>query len=1273
MSSTVLFPFLTDEAKRARLISLREAVTPILANNLQTEFTDHSCDHSDAVASLVSQLIGPLQSGPHSLNQRELFVLYAASYLHDIGMQYENAGHTRTIQAAGLGGDWASLSREVRAAHLRQLHPALAAEMVVLSVRSSSPPTGLTLTDEDDPQLIALLCESHGLDVESMQYQALSANPSTRLDLLAGLLRMADILEESSRRAKRRKADTLLLPLESQAHWWRHYYTREVLFNAELKSITLIFDFPPARRSEYSDIVPSLNVPNIQDELRRHAQPFARYGVPWVIKPLVDDNPYGVAEDMPVEVILTMTGWLKNAAEWEAEARRKAVNLIYERVQPTLKRLIDEVEHLPPETSPLARAEKLVAVADHLRQLEAHRSEAAYVEQAYRLSEQAGDPALQLRLGLRLLPLRDRYGDELREQNLLTECERIAGAADATPEQRMEIAVLKARAYGDLCVHPSRLPEYRRIVTEAVSLAAALAESQAPSTLSIELAEVEWLLGESEAAMTTLTSSLSPVGTVQDAGAEPHPFVRAEVVRAHIAAGRGGIDEALASLRQSLDACVIGPEGVRSRVYLLNARAHLCYLADRAGDALQALTAALGEPDLHNLPRIRQVLDQNHLLCRLASSAPDRFQLRNELYDAGRLTSDVERDSTLLRALNDQKKGRHREALPAFWRELCQAYRSGGWERYWEAEEYYAAQCFHLGWLELTARHAIRGHSSGLVENTAKTLLIRRASETIRGVLSWLMENRLTRHYVIMCSFLVAVADAVPDEILSNLVTFLLSEGASSVAFSSEAPTVQPTWQALHALAPALNQTQAQQLLGAVKRLDLKSTNAFHLEKIIEVLDQLIPVLSEEALDQTADLLMPRAHGFPQDGDHQIYYANVLNALAHIWSRLGVSRGKNLADTLFPPGGPAGDVLKLTVLPLFNKFDDSDANRTTINGFAQNTAEMLRLQVQRFAPDDPADPQAVPWSLGTIAYQDQSGRRVMSMDGGLKDLWAAIACLEWLEPQTVETLLQSCLDAAADEENVISNRTSILQAVEHMGKRLSKEQREATRTVVLLLARGELIGEVNRNLHSNANNPLNPFKINLGDPGDLQGAALYCLAQIERDAPHPNFDWIWLLLEELIISPSAATRRHATTAAWSLPAINTQLFTALLCGLRDTDPHVASSSYWALASKENISLNDFSAGLLLASLERAAQNDHATIRAGASALVKRLAGWLPDTPTLQKRRAAIQRLFDCDICRSVRQAAYRQADALEQEPLGNKDATSADCFEVHGGSSEMAA
>ena len=59
------------ETKKARLISLREAVTPILANNILPELTDHTVIHSNNLTQLVKELASPILKGK-KLNDESL-------------------------------------------------------------------------------------------------------------------------------------------------------------------------------------------------------------------------------------------------------------------------------------------------------------------------------------------------------------------------------------------------------------------------------------------------------------------------------------------------------------------------------------------------------------------------------------------------------------------------------------------------------------------------------------------------------------------------------------------------------------------------------------------------------------------------------------------------------------------------------------------------------------------------------------------------------------------------------------------------------------------------------------------------------------------------------------------------------------------------------------------------------------------------------------------------------------------------------------------------
>ena len=80
-----MYKYLTNEAKRGRLIALRDAVKPILANNLLPYFTAHDVEHCERVTTVIDAFIEPLQGATNRLTDDELFVVYAAAFLHDNG------------------------------------------------------------------------------------------------------------------------------------------------------------------------------------------------------------------------------------------------------------------------------------------------------------------------------------------------------------------------------------------------------------------------------------------------------------------------------------------------------------------------------------------------------------------------------------------------------------------------------------------------------------------------------------------------------------------------------------------------------------------------------------------------------------------------------------------------------------------------------------------------------------------------------------------------------------------------------------------------------------------------------------------------------------------------------------------------------------------------------------------------------------------------------------------------------------------------------------
>ena len=154
---------LLSDSSQALLIRLRDSVAPILDNNLLHHFTDHSVNHSDHVCEIIDKLISPASETDKRLNDSELVAVYAAAYLHDVGMHYEKAGSTETIARLKIDTPWAELAEPTRRDIVRRCHPIMSAELVKQNARTvDPPPIGLRLTNDYFPNEVACLCEAHG-------------------------------------------------------------------------------------------------------------------------------------------------------------------------------------------------------------------------------------------------------------------------------------------------------------------------------------------------------------------------------------------------------------------------------------------------------------------------------------------------------------------------------------------------------------------------------------------------------------------------------------------------------------------------------------------------------------------------------------------------------------------------------------------------------------------------------------------------------------------------------------------------------------------------------------------------------------------------------------------------------------------------------------------------------------------------------------------------------------------------------------------------------
>ncbi len=246
-----LADILSTDARRA-VENVRAAAARIWKTPLHRYYNDHTVDHSERIIALLDGLTAGVMGTDKKLSPGEVFVLLAAAYLHDIGMQNEQFA----------GGDLEA----IRAAHHEQT-----AEMIYRVWED--PANAVNLALGDDPALVeavALVAQAHRegaahrkVDLSSAEYDPLPHGGETlRLRLLGALIRFADELDIDHRRVDLEQIKLMNLPVESQLHWCKCHYVSGVSIVDETIQITYRL---PRDRPDYEQLI----VPLVERDIRQ--------------------------------------------------------------------------------------------------------------------------------------------------------------------------------------------------------------------------------------------------------------------------------------------------------------------------------------------------------------------------------------------------------------------------------------------------------------------------------------------------------------------------------------------------------------------------------------------------------------------------------------------------------------------------------------------------------------------------------------------------------------------------------------------------------------------------------------------------------------------------------------------------------------------------------------------------------------------------------------------------------------------------------------------
>lgn len=227
MTTDAVLSELADELRREHLGDLADAMTQLEATvaswwhqTMQWSFTDHGLEHSRRVAGYARGLYSTSPvSQDGALNVVEKFVLIAAAWVHDIGMQNAHESDTR---------------ESVRRAHPQRSHDLIVA---------AAPGYDLPTQDGSVRDAVATVVLAHGTDfytstVAEMDPAVTLRGFPIRLALLAAILLMADELDLHNGRAIPGTIKTQLEPL-TQAHWLKHQCVTDVQISVSRNEIQL--------------------------------------------------------------------------------------------------------------------------------------------------------------------------------------------------------------------------------------------------------------------------------------------------------------------------------------------------------------------------------------------------------------------------------------------------------------------------------------------------------------------------------------------------------------------------------------------------------------------------------------------------------------------------------------------------------------------------------------------------------------------------------------------------------------------------------------------------------------------------------------------------------------------------------------------------------------------------------------------------------------------------------------------------------------------------
>lgn len=712
-----------------------------------------------------------------------------------------------------------------------------------------------------------------------------------------------------------------------------------------------------------------------------------------------------------------------------------------------------------------------------------------------------------------------------------------------------------------------------------------------------------------------------------------NPNTRELVVESRCLAMKGKAKEAIKKLDGTLKQKETNGDLI-SQIALTHLKAEILHLDCRDSDSLAVFDNIVVPKSYKLSSEVSLIVADNRNLVGTTLFEAESFNEFYHLLDHRRMAGiRLWESEEVLAADEAATAGRHYDALPAYWQLLLKAYRLSSWRAFRWAASRMCTECLELGWPHEAAYYAVVGLNCELAGKVGDALLAKCDPKLIRNTVERLVSTgNLCRHAAVACIVFGRIGDALPDDKMDLLVSWLVHKCSAWSNGWAVTEAFKRAWDALGSIVHRLSSDQARKVVRLAVGSDVWKKPSESRKALIGVVNRCTTVLPGEDFQELADMAVPLATKSKSDLD----FVQSINLLCNIADRGGDRVKSMIGKALYPKGHETSSAILVQVAPVFGKRIEDPKS---MNEAAHNIARNIRMQVQRLEAHE--EPEVVSGTFGSV-FLTENGKKIVVQLASTVSLEAVTKYRDLLDRGSVQLLLDAVLSMLKEPENILGNKVGLIQSLKKFGDILTREQAKQVFNTLAPLASGEVsIGNVGMKW-AQSQHPLSPFKMRDASPGQVSGSALYALAHIERKQPGVYFSSLTPILEKALTDTDVEIRRSAFVAAREVPRLSEPAITGILFGTRDPDSQAAAEAFYAIATKDGLKLTQNQWELLIYSLTEAVHSPDTSLRRSASFTVARFEKHTPETARLQLAR--LRKALDQDVCYSVRTTLEKETE-----------------------------